>query len=116
MAEVNTIYSERLFQIRNEVIESIRDTLYAICQKTNLCSIAWENLTDYTYTNITYETDNDVQSVLPETIGFVDLDCRSFIITFVTHNEYEPSIDGSNLYVETLIDILQYLENYNKKL
>lgn len=52
---------------------------------------------------------------LPDTIGLSDNE-DEFFITFATYCEAPTSNNGENIYTDTLIDILEYLENYRNKL
>lgn len=65
--------------------------------------------------DICYEKDSGPSSVLPDTIGLTD-DDKGFYITFASYCDAPSSNDGENIYTETLIDILEYLENYRSTL
>lgn len=108
----HTQYSERLYKIREEVIEDIKSTLSDICKANSSLTVLWSKVTDGSCTDIVYETDRDTESVLPEVIGFEDTDYSDFFISFASYCDCSPSINGENIYTETLIDILEYLENY----
>ena len=105
-------FSERLYNIRTEVLEEINDTLHDICDKTGLTSVLWSSITNQLNTDICgYD-----QSVLPSTIGISDDNSSEFVIVFADYCNCSYSINGENIYTETLIDILQYLEDYLSKL
>lgn len=55
------------------------------------------------------------KNVLPDTIGLSDNE-DEFFITFATYCEAPTSNNGENIYTDTLIDILEYLENYRSTL
>lgn len=65
--------------------------------------------------DICYEKDSGPWNVLPDTIGLSDNE-DEFFITFATYCEAPTSNNGENIYTDTLIDILEYLENYRNKL
>ncbi len=111
----HTQYSERLYKIREEVIEDIKSTLSDICKASNSLTVLWSKVTDGACNDIIYETDQDVESVLPEVIGFENPDYLDFFISFASYCDCSPSVNGENLYTETLIDVLEYLENYRSK-
>lgn len=52
---------------------------------------------------------------MPDTIGLSDNE-DEFFITFATYCEAPTSNNGENIYTDTLIDILEYLENYRSTL
>lgn len=105
-------FSERLYNIRTEVLEEINDTLHDICDKTGSTSVLWSSITNQLNTDICgYD-----QSVLPSTIGISDDNSSEFVIVFADYCNCSDSINGENIYTETLIDILQYLEEYLSKL
>lgn len=104
-------YSERLNKIRTEIIESIFETVKDICQYPKTRSILWDDITGHENPDICYEKDSGPSSVLPDTIGIADND-RDFYITFAAYCDSPVSNAGENIYTETLIDILEYLENY----
>lgn len=108
-------YSERVYNIRTEVIESIFYTIKDICQQTNTRSILWDDITGHENPDICYEKDSGPSSVLPDIIGIADND-REFYITFADYCDAPVSNAGENIYTETLIDILEYLENYRSTL
>ncbi len=108
-------YSERLYNIRTEIIESVFETVKDICQHTQTRTILWDDITGHENPDICYEKDSGPSSVLPDTIGIADND-REFYITFATYCEAPISNNGENIYTETLIDILEYLENYRSTL
>lgn len=108
-------YSERVYNIRTEIIESVLETIKDICRQTKGRSILWDSLTDHLNTDICYEKDSGPSSVLPDTIGLTD-DDKGFYITFASYCDAPSSNDGENIYTETLIDILEYLENYRSTL
>lgn len=108
-------YSERVYNIRTEVIESIFYTIKDICEQTQTCSILWDDITGHENPDICYEKDSGPSSVLPDTIGLTD-DDKGFYITFASYCDAPSSNDGENIYTETLIDILEYLENYRSTL
>lgn len=108
-------YSERLYNIRTEVIESLFETVKDLCQQTNTRSILWDDITGHDNPDICYEKDSGPSSVLPDTIGIADND-REFYITFATYCDAPISNAGENIYTETLIDILGYLEQYRTTL
>lgn len=100
--------SERVYNIRTEVLEEINDTLHNICDKTGSTSVLWSRITNQLNTDICC----DNQSVLPSTIGISDDNSSEFIIIFADYCDCSDSINGENIYTETLVDILQYLEEY----
>lgn len=104
--------SERVYNIRTEVLEEINDTLHNICDKTGSTSVLWSRITNQLNTDICC----DNQSVLPSTIGISDDNSSEFVIVFADYCNCSDSINGENIYTETLIDILQYLEEYLSKL
>lgn len=105
-------FSERLYNIRTEVLEEINDTLHDICDKIGSTSVLWSSITNQLNTDICgYD-----QSVLPSTIGISDDNSSEFVIVFADYCNCSDSINGENIYTETLIDILQYLEEYLSKL
>ena len=108
-------YSERVYNIRTEIIESVLETIKDICRQTKGRSILWDSLTNHLNTDICYEKDSGPSSVLPDTIGLTD-DDKGFYITFASYCDAPSSNDGENIYTETLIDILEYLENYRSTL
>ena len=108
-------YSERVYNIRTEIIESVLETIKDICRQTKGRSILWDSLTNHLNTDICYEKDTGPSSVLPDTIGLTD-DDKGFYITFASYCDAPSSNDGENIYTETLIDILEYLENYRSTL
>ncbi|MBD5306566.1 MAG: hypothetical protein HDS14_02925 [Bacteroides sp.] len=108
-------YSERVYNIRTEVIESIFYTVKDICEQTKTRTILWDDITGHENPDICYEKDSGPTSVLPDTIGIADND-REFYITFATYCDAPVSNAGENIYTETLIDILEYLENYRSTL
>ena len=65
--------------------------------------------------DICYEKDSGSWNVLPDTIGLSDNE-DEFFITFATYCEAPTSNNGENIYTDTLIDILEYLENYRSTL
>lgn len=104
--------SERLYNIRTEALEEINNTLHNICDKTGSTSVLWSSITNQLNTDIcAYD-----QSVLPSTIGISDDNSSEFVIVFADYCNCSDSINGENIYTETLIDILQYLEDYLSKL
>ena len=108
-------YSERAHHIRTEVSESIFHTVKDICEQTKTRSILWDNITGHENPDICYEGDSGPSSVLPDTIGIADND-REFYITFADYCDAPVSNAGENIYTETLINILEYLENYRSTL
>ena len=104
-------YSERLNNIRTEIIESVFGVIKDICQQTNTRSILWDDITGHENPDICYEKDSGPSSVLPDTIGIADND-QDFYITFAAYCDSPVSNAGENIYTEPLIDILEYLENY----
>lgn len=105
-------FSERLYNIRTEVLEEINDTLHDICDKIGSTSVLWSSITNQLNTDICgYD-----QSVLPSTIGISDDNSSEFVIVFADYCNCSDSINGENIYTETLIDILQYLEEHLSKL
>lgn len=80
--------------------------------KTGSTSVLWSSITNQLNTDIcAYD-----QSVLPSTIGISDDNSSEFVIVFADYCNCSDSINGENIYTETLIDILQYLEDYLSKL
>lgn len=108
-------YSERLNNIRTEIIKSVFETVKDICQHTQTRTILLDDITGHDNPDICYEKDSGPSSVLPDTIGIADND-RDFYITFATYSDAPVSNAGENIYTETLIDILEYLENYRSTL
>ncbi|ROT14485.1 hypothetical protein EEL50_06985 [Muribaculaceae bacterium Isolate-105 (HZI)] len=108
-------YSERLYNLRNEIIESIVHTVKDILQSTKTYTILWDRITGHENPDICYEKDSGPWNVLPDTIGLSDNE-DEFFITFATYCEAPTSNNGENIYTDTLIDILEYLENYRDKL
>lgn len=109
-------FYQRLNQVRTEVIENIQAIFKDICEKLGVRSVLWSTITNQNDTDICYETDSDSCSVLPSTIELDDDDDKSFIIIFASFEDCPNSINGENIYTETLIDILGYLENYRSTL
>lgn len=104
--------SERVYNIRTEALEEINNTLHNICDKTGSTNVLWSSITNQLNTDIcAYD-----QSVLPSTIGISDDNSSEFVIVFADYCNCYDSINGENIYTETLIDILQYLEDYLSKL
>lgn len=108
-------YSERLYNLRNEIIESIVHTVKDILQSTKTYTILWDRITGHENPDICYEKDSGPWNVLPDTIGLSDNE-DEFFITLATYCEAPTSNNGENIYTDTLIDILEYLENYRDKL
>lgn len=106
----------RLNEVRTKIIENIQDAFIEICKHRNARSVLWSIITNNDDPDICYETDVDCRSVLPSTIELDDENDKSFIISFASFEDCPNSIDGENLYTETLIDILEYLENYRSKI
>lgn len=106
---------QKLNQVRTEVIENIQTIFKDICEKLEVRSVLWSIITNQIDPDICYETDSDSCSVLPSTIELDD-DDKSFIIIFASFEDCPNSINGENIYTETLIDILEYLENYRSTL
>lgn len=106
--QLHSQFSERLYNIRTEVLEEINNTLHSICDKTGSTSVLWSSITNQLNTDICgYD-----QSVLPSTIGICDDNSSEFVIVFADYCDCSDSINGENIYTETLVDILQYLEEY----
>ncbi len=108
-------FYQRLNQVRTEVIENIQDVFKDTCEKLGVRSLLWSTITNQNDPDICYETDSDACSVLPSTIELAD-DDKSFIIIFASFEDCPNSINGENIYTDTLIDILKYLENYRSTL
>lgn len=108
-------YTERLCELRNEIVERIHTTLKDILKKTNTYSLLWHTITKGNDPDICYETDSGACSVLPTLISLGENEA-DFGITFASYCDCPSSINGKNIYTETLIDILEYLEEYRSTL
>lgn len=96
---------------------SIRDCVDTIknISSTKTYTILWDRITGHENPDICYEKDSGSWNVLPDTIGLSDNE-DEFFITFATYCEAPTSNNGENIYTDTLIDILEYLENYRSTL
>lgn len=112
---VHPQYTVRLGKFRNEVVESIHTTLKDILEKTNTYSLLWHTITKGNDPDICYETESGACSVLPSIIGLGENEA-DFGITFASFCDCPSSINGENIYTETLIEILEYLEEYRSTL
>ena len=108
-------YTVRLCKFRNELVESIHKTLKNILKKTNTYSLLWHTITNGNDPDICYESDSGACSVLPTLISLGENEA-DFGIIFASYCDCPSSINGENLYTETLIEILEYLENYRSTL
>ncbi len=108
-------YSERLYQLRNEILSSMRDIIIQISQKTGQDRVFWADVTNNFLTDVCLETEDGVCSAVPEYLS-IDRESDTVYIKFSERYSEEESYDGENMYTDTLSDILNDLTLYANKL
>lgn len=109
-------YSEQMLKTRTEIVNNIYRVLKNICNYSDTFSVLWSSITENNLPEVCCMIGHDSWSALPSTIELDEENSKRFIITFASFEDCPNSSNGENVSIESLIEILSYLENYYSKL
>lgn len=109
-----TRYIERLYQMRQDIIRDILECVRCIKEKTGSDKISWGHLTNEDNPDLFFIDAEEYR--VPEYISFKENSNDVFVVTFQGLPQDYVSENGSGLYIEHLVDILDYLTAYLNEL